>query len=728
MKQKILLLALVAVVLAHSIAGCGLCFASEEVPELLEPLEVRLKAKKVSRGDIFDIVAYQGSVKEDSVAYAFSQASYVENILVYPGQEVKQGDLIAKVNQDEYSKELQDMQATVTYLNRMNEIETALADISVSQSASRLNQAKLSYNQLEDKTPMDRVGIEEMERNHNMLVEQSAYDLENRKLEIQRAKASYDAAYGKSGSRDLYAQEDGRVIFAKDYSVGNPTGYTNANEIVAVTTKEGKHYISSEMPIVTAREADELYALIGNKRYELTYEPYEEDEMKRASTTGTTLKTRFSCEEDIAGLVGEAVTVYAVSNLKKNVMYVSPDSVFTENHVSFVYLLKDGSKEKREVEIGTRTKNAVEIISGLEEGVDVYCQANDVPSSKHRLVTVEKQTLDITKRYDQAKVSSMMTAQVVNRASNAVLEELLVKNGDTVSKGDVIAYLRVSQGESATAENKVSLENLKRAYDYEVLQYTHELSKKQKQLRDMEKEETTTTMTYKEISAEAETLQLKIQKETATYEYETGKLKRELSENAKTKGRIAITAPIQGTVRELASLTEGHFVDEDCLVCKIIPDTQTCVKVFTDGVNVPIGSRVSVTGANQQEFEGTVVSCYHDVASVVYEDGMYLNETSAQTNDATYVVLAEEDSYEKLSNVGVKINVWNVEDAIVINSDCVYLQGDKKTGKRYVWVNENGDLYKRYVTVGYLDGDIAWIVQGLSEGEQVVLEHAGGEE
>ena len=58
----------------------------------------------------------------------------------------------------------------------------------------------------------------------------------------------------------------------------------------------------------------------------------------------------------------------------------------------------------------------------------------------------------------------------------------------------------------------------------------------------------------------------------------------------------------------------------------------------------------------------------------------------------------------------------------MIDSGCVYTQGDSKTGKRYVWVSENGSLSKRYVTVGYLDSDVAWIVQGLSEGEQIVLE------
>ena len=85
-------------------------------------------------------------------------------------------------------------------------------------------------------------------------------------------------------------------------------------------------------------------------------------------------------------------------------------------------------------------------------------------------------------------------------------------------------------------------------------------------------------------------------------------------------------------------------------------------------------------------------------------------------------LLDEEYDYDKLGAFGVKVSVWNVDDAIVINKDCVYTQGDSKTGKRYVWVREDGSLSKRYVTVGYLDGNEAWIVQGLSEGEQIVLE------
>lgn len=696
-----------------TLSGCANAATAREIPELLEPVEITLTGKKVVRGDIQDIEAYKGSVKADSISYAFPQGCRVEDMTVHVGQYVEKGDRIAKVNTEEFEKELADLRAEISYLKSVNSIETQLADIQIQNAQIDLGNMRSGSSWYDDaKKAVDA------------RIEQRDFDTKERELGIKQKQAELTAAQSKSGSSDIYATENGYLTYVKDFSVDNPSGYINANEIVAIAAKEDSYYISSTMPLVTAREAGRLYAQIDGKEYELTYDPYEESELKQASNTGITLESRFLCEEDLSGLVGSEVTVYAVSNYRENVLHISADAFFTENNTDFVYLLKDGEKIKQEVEDGIHTKNAVEIISGLSEGDEVYCQATDIPGSEYSLISVKRSKLDISKRYDTAKSAYTMVSQVVNTVDGAKVKEVCVKNGNEVKEGDVIAVLEAGSGNSAVLDNSVELAALKRSYEYEMALYQEELDKLSDRKQDMIQNETTGTSAYKKLDLEIRALELEMERETLDFQYESGRLNRSYAQNVKENGEIYLRAKRDGVVKELASLSEGYALDKNMLVCKIIDPSFSCVKLFTNGVKVPVGSKVSIVKGKDEELAGTVAASFPEAEGTIYESGHYLNEKSSQTSDATYILLEEGTDYDKLGAFGVKVSVWNVDNAIVINKDCVYTQGDSKTGKRYVWVSEDGNLSKRYVTVGYLDGDVAWIVQGLSEGEQIVLEKA----
>ncbi len=698
------------------LSGCGAYAGEQTVPELLEPIEITLTGKKAVRGNIQDIEAYKGSVKADSVSYAFVQSTYVQDMTVHVGQYIEKGDLIARVNTQSYEKELADLRAEVNYLTTINAIETQLADNQVKDS-------EINFNQMREKYTGSGSGLEDAQKQIDEQIKQNEFDAKERSFAIENKKAELTSLQQQNSSGNIYASESGYLTYVKDFSVDNPTGYVNAGEIVAVTAKNDSYYIGSTMPLVTAREASYIYAQIGDKQYELTYMPYEDNQLKRAANEGVTLESRFVCEEDISGLAGCDVTVFAVSNYRENVLSISPDALFTENNANFVYLLVDGEKVKQEVETGVHTKNAVEIISGIEEGDEVYSQSSDIPGSKYSLVTVEKSTLDITKRYDTAKLAYPLVTQVVNDVDGARVQEIRVKNGQEVKAGDIIAVLEAGSGNSVVLDNSTDIANLKRNYEYEMAIYQTELEELLEQEKEMVENENNGTALYKRHVLKISNLQLNMQKETAVYEYETGRLQRDYAQNVKENGQIYITADRDGVIKELASLSEGYSLEKNSLICKIIDPDFTCVKLFADGVKMPVGSRVSIVrGIMDGELTGTVVSSISEVQGGIYPNGMYIREKSSQTKDAVYIVLDKEGAYEKLGSFGVKVSVWNVENAIVVDNDCIYTQGDSKTGKRYVWVSEDGNLSKRYVTIGYLDGDVAWIVQGLNEGEQIVLE------
>ena len=305
------------------LSGCGSQAVHQAVPELLEPVEITLTGKKVVRGDIQDIEAYKGSVKSDCVSYSFTQGTYVEDLTVHVGQYIEKGDLIASVNTRSYEKELADLRAEINYLNVIHSIELQLAENQVKNSEINLNEMRAGTTWYDD-----------AKKQVDAQIEQKEFEAKERTFAIENKKAELSSLQNRNGSGNIYASESGYLTYVKDLATDNATGFVNGGEIVAVTAKEDSFYIGSTMPLVTARESDYIYAQIGDKQYELTYVPYEESQLKRASGEGVTLESRFICEEDISEFAGCDVTVFSVSNFREDVLSISPDAVFTENNTT----------------------------------------------------------------------------------------------------------------------------------------------------------------------------------------------------------------------------------------------------------------------------------------------------------------------------------------------------------------------------------------------------------
>jgi membrane fusion protein (multidrug efflux system) len=87
-----------------------------------------------------------------------------------------------------------------------------------------------------------------------------------------------------------------------------------------------------------------------------------------------------SVEIDSAGddlLIGDSVSVTITVEEKENVPVISADAVFIRSGKDVVYVVKDGKTDLREVEVGLKNKDQVEILKGLDEKDEVVIIAQD---------------------------------------------------------------------------------------------------------------------------------------------------------------------------------------------------------------------------------------------------------------------------------------------------------------------------------------------------------------
>jgi membrane fusion protein (multidrug efflux system) len=76
-------------------------------------------------------------------------------------------------------------------------------------------------------------------------------------------------------------------------------------------------------------------------------------------------------------LIGDSVEVTLTVEEKENVMTVPASAVFIRSGKDVVYVIKNGETDLREVEVGLKSKDKVEILKGLDEKDEIVIIAQD---------------------------------------------------------------------------------------------------------------------------------------------------------------------------------------------------------------------------------------------------------------------------------------------------------------------------------------------------------------
>ena len=174
-------------------------------------------------------------------------------------------------------------------------------------------------------------------------------------------------------------------------------------------------------------------------------------------------------------------------------------------------------------------------------------------------------------------------------------------------------------------------------------------------------------------------------------------------------GTLYITAESEGEVREINRYRNGDTLRSWAYICTIC-DTRTFRIRVSGGVsglyyNMP----VMVTQAQSKgaaSIEGRVTTCKSSVLA-----------PNLIGNTDYIEILGDMDTFEYGSDVTVSYRSVDMKDVLIVNKSAVYhdSKGD------YVYVYTNGNSIKRYVQTGGNNASVVWIVNGLAEGDRVVI-------
>ena len=347
--------------IAVILGACLLFSGCSEVPELLEPVGAIPNSATVERGTIYNIEYYDSAVVEEVKEIKASSDCIVKSVDVSLGSEVRSGDVLITLDGDAMSSASGSLDEQIAQFNEEADFNNRLLEADIALYSAQLKIAQAGGDADEISKAQEKLTNAQTALNTNKV--EQAQHIAN--MEAQRLAGGFsDGA--------ILAPCDGTVCYLNIGSIGSSI---EANTmIVGIAQKDSIMLKGTLIAEEYQENSHELYALIGNKRYNITYKPYSAAKLSFLVSNNYPLYTQFYIDGDESISSGMYAAIVRVWDYKEDILKIPDNALYTDEDGSYVYVIKgaDGEKERRNVVVGITTDTTVEILEGLEEGEEVY--------------------------------------------------------------------------------------------------------------------------------------------------------------------------------------------------------------------------------------------------------------------------------------------------------------------------------------------------------------------
>lgn len=342
-----------AVLAAVMLAGCGLLPEEEAAPtppviRSYEKTEYKLAATE--RGDIVQrekATFKYAPARKEALSFPVDGAM-LAGVYASIGETVEEGTLIAELDDgglseraDMQRERISELKSSVDSLKRDLELELRAIDIRIAADP-------------------ENAQLRAMRKSTS---ERYAADIDAAELRLSAARSKLSELESDIAERKMYAPFDGTITFIKSFgadsyrSTAGETFVTISDKTMLTFTAEG----SAAVALFEVGNRVEL--LVGDEAYPA--------EIVAKTEQSVTLEP----DEHIPG-VGEGSygNVYVVTGAVYDVLRVPSGAIKKANGQPIVYILSDGVRTLREVEVGFSADGYTEIVSGLSEGEQVIVQ------------------------------------------------------------------------------------------------------------------------------------------------------------------------------------------------------------------------------------------------------------------------------------------------------------------------------------------------------------------
>lgn len=336
---------------------------AEEIPQLLEPVGVKLATAKAYVGSTSTLSAFSASIIPYTEDVCFEVSGVIDEIYATVGQTVKAGDPLLSLNQKDkieqretLAEEISSLETNLFYNDAIAKIDLDILHLELERLGAQLP--------LDDRTiELKKLEIEEFELNARLQRDLAQMNIDRLRNELNALDADLSRAV-------ITAPFDGRVMFVASLQPGTRV---NAFQPLIYLADDSQLFIESDFISESSlKSAYDLYALVDGKRLEV--EPLSEDatEVMKKSLAGEKLTSRFSVVSDAELSAGQFATICMVTGYVEEALLIPTNALYATSSEKYVYVVENGVRIHRNVKTGHRNARETEILEGLEEGESVY--------------------------------------------------------------------------------------------------------------------------------------------------------------------------------------------------------------------------------------------------------------------------------------------------------------------------------------------------------------------
>lgn len=708
-KNKRSTLCLVVLYVALALTGCDEEMQSEASDSiaLLEPVNAASNTEAVAYRNLYDYEMLSGTVYPQVEEYSFEGSTLFSNYTAILGDSVKKGDRLLSADDTSVKQQIEELNDMIqrtdteyenirtsnqTTVEEKEQLKAELvaekeedsetkdskySNLNVAESDVKKEQILASIEGLKDQIRITERSIDSLELSMNQATERYKLDSKYYAHKMERLTK-------KKNNLNLCAKMAGEVVAVREYMSG--TVIESGVTLTAVADVSKKIIKCEYINKGKLEKADEFYALVNGKRYNVTYQPMEAQEYIRLTNQGQEVYATFVLEDPNNEIqMGDFVVIPVIFSYKERVLTVPKASIHKDASGTYVYQVKEGELVYTKVETGMSDGVYTEVKSGIVVGDQVMLNVNQTSA------TGETVTASTSSFSNDFEADGYMTYPISSSVNNPMtygttyFTKYQVSLYQHVNKGDVIATVSVKTDKVALYEKQLSL-------------------KRQKEwLLEAEKDNNQTLVKqYTKTIAELKGTIAKMQQDFAT-----------------TK----IVASSSGIIILLADYKENTILYPDAFISQVADESDCFVSVENAKHLLNYGNKVVVSYTNQNNepctAQGEVVNVSAPALSAdLQTDYAYIKLPPEVIGEMSATTVSSHENRMNRTKFKITAKTRAMNDIVVIPKEAV----TEINGKTYVYILEQDSMIKAqsFIAGGY-DASNYWVIEGVEEGTNLCL-------
>ena len=696
---------------ATSLAGC----ASDDDGRnddivLLDPVSVSVSSEVVSRRDIYNAKVVSAIVCPKVTEGSFERSINFSSYVKMPGEFVEAGAPVITGDTKSIDKQIKELTKSIKRMEiNFNETVSDLRKEEEEKKAASEFDAEYIKDleeQEPEKTDPNYKEWKETYDYRDLLYRNSVMAYEWAELNRRETEEQYSLEHSYQLSRldDLNRQKNelmllsdtsGEVVALGYWNYNNyiryyePGDYINKNTVgVAVGDTSIKELRCDFVSQGDVNKAQDIYAIVNGKRYEVQYRSMSTEEYKKLLEKNDVVYGTFTIDDPFGEVnFGDYAVIVMINEEKKGVLCVPNSAVGTANGESYVYVAEGESYKERTIRTGASDGAYTEVLSGVEEGEVV--KADFHVKNGARTTTLQKGS--ISNRFTS---SGYLYYPSPKRIENPVeygityIDEICVKRYQEVTEGQVIARVHVVPDQIEIDRNDRQLLRLNQRLA-ELVEKGEEENKAQ--IRDLREQ-------IADVS------------EIVT----------DMRNDAKVTEIVAFSS---GIITDVLDAEAGDLLKSGDAVARLSDESSSFIVVQDEDKKLSMGNKVNVTytgpDGNKAVVEGEVVTANAMTLSKDLQADFALVRLPAEVVAAISGTNQDSSGWWNITWLEVEATLRSMDNVILIPKSAVY----EVKGSTYVTVrDDNGALRMVSFIAGGSDLENYWVAEGLEEGMTICWE------